>query len=57
MLAEIGKFTAEEKQHYYKSLENMDDYYNIINTATEEAEKRGITEKKVSEMFNVLSNE
>lgn len=42
MLAEIGKFTAEEKQHYYKSLENMDDYYNIINTATEEAEKRGL---------------
>lgn len=42
MLAEIGKFTAEEKQHYYKSLENMGDYYNIINTATEEAEKRGL---------------
>lgn len=42
MLAEIGKFTAEEKQHYYKSLENMCDYYNIINTATEEAEKRGL---------------
>lgn len=42
MLAEIGKFTAEEKQHYYKSLENMGDYYNIINTTTEEAEKRGL---------------
>ena len=42
MLAEIGKFTAEEKQHYYKSLENMGDYYNIISTAAEEAEKRGL---------------
>lgn len=42
MLAEIGKFTAEEKQHYYKFLENMGDYCNIINTATEEAEKRGL---------------
>ena len=39
---EIGKFTAEEKQHYYKSLENMGDYYNIISTAAEEAEKRGL---------------
>ena len=42
MLAEIGKFTADEKQHYYKSLENMGDYYNIISTAAEEAEKRGL---------------
>ena len=39
---EIGKFTADEKQHYYKSLENMGDYYNIISTAAEEAEKRGL---------------
>ena len=39
---EIGKFTADEKQHYYKSLENMGDYYNIISTAAEEAEKRGV---------------
>ena len=39
---EIGKFTADEKQHYYKSLENMGDYYNIISTAEEEAEKRGL---------------
>ena len=39
---EIGKFTADEKQNYYKSLENMGDYYNIISTAAEEAEKRGL---------------
>ena len=39
---EIAKFTADEKQHYYKSLENMGDYYNIISTAAEEAEKRGL---------------
>ena len=39
---EIGKFTADEKQHYYKSLENMGDYYNIISTAAEEAKKRGL---------------
>lgn len=42
LLAEIDKFTAEEKKQYLKSLENMGDYDNIINTAAEEAEKRGI---------------
>lgn len=41
LLAEIGKFTAEEYQQYQKSLTNMGDYDNIINTAVEEAEKRG----------------
>ncbi|MBE6251380.1 MAG: hypothetical protein E7111_06955 [Bacteroidales bacterium] len=41
MLAEIDNFTAEEKKQYYKSLEDMGDYLNIINTAAEIAEKRG----------------
>lgn len=41
MLAEIDNFTAEEYNHYQKSLENMGDYQNIINTAVEEAEIRG----------------
>ena len=41
LLAEIGNFTAEEYQHYQKSLTNMGDYDNIINTAVEDAEKRG----------------
>ena len=44
LLAEIDNFTAEEKEQYYKSLENMGDYYNIIDTAVEEATKRGIEE-------------
>lgn len=46
LLAEIDKFTAEEKEHYLKSLENMGDYDNIINTAVEEAEKRGIEKER-----------
>jgi hypothetical protein len=40
-LAEIHNFTAEEKIAYQKSLENMGDYDNILNTAIEEAEIRG----------------
>ena len=44
LLAEIDNFTAEEKEHYYKSLKNMGDYQNIINTAVEEATIRGLEE-------------
>lgn len=44
MLAKIDKFTAEEYEQYKKSLENMGDYQNIINTAVEEAEIRGRAE-------------
>ena len=39
LLAEIDNFTAEEYEQYKKSLENMGDYQNIINTAVEEATK------------------
>jgi predicted transposase/invertase (TIGR01784 family) len=34
--------TDEERKQYEESLKNMGDYNNIINTATEEAEKRGL---------------
>lgn len=44
LLAEIDNFTPEEYQQYRKSLENMGDYQNIINTAAEEAEKRGLAQ-------------
>ncbi len=44
LLAEIGNFTAEEYEQYQKSLDNMGDYDNIINTAVEEAENRGRAE-------------
>lgn len=40
-LAEIDNFTADEYEQYVKSLGNMGDYQNIINTAAEEAEIRG----------------
>ena len=42
LLAEIGNFTPDEMRQYYNSLENMGDYDNIIHTAQEEAEKRGL---------------
>ena len=41
LLAKIGNFTAEEYKHYITSLKHMSDYYNIIDTAVEAAEKRG----------------
>ena len=44
ILAEIGNFTPEEYKQYQKSLGSMSDYYNIIDTAAEEAEKRGRAE-------------
>ena len=44
ILAEIGKFTAEEYKQYIKSLDEMSDYYNVIDTAVEEADKRGRAE-------------
>ena len=42
ILAEIGNFTAEEYKQYEQSIRNMSDYYNTIDTAAEEAEKRGL---------------
>ena len=39
---EIGTFTPEQYSQYMKSLKDMSDYYNIIDTAAEEAEKRGL---------------
>ena len=42
ILSEIGTFTPEQYSHYMKSLKDMSDYYNIIDTAAEEAEKRGL---------------
>lgn len=44
MLAEINKFTTEEKEQYLKSLGNMGDYANIINSAAEEAHAIGKAE-------------
>ena len=42
LLAEIGNFTPGELEQYYKSLNNRGDYYNILHTAKEEAERIGL---------------
>lgn len=42
MLSKIGNFTTEEQKQYEDSMKDMSDYYNIIETAAEEAEKRGV---------------
>ena len=44
LLSELGKFTAEEYEQYIKSLDNMGDYDNIIQTAVEDAHARGLAE-------------
>ena len=41
LLAEIGNFNPDEMAQYLESLGNMSDYYNIIDSAAELAEKRG----------------
>lgn len=42
MLSKIGNFTTEEQKQYEDSMKDMSDYCNIIETAAEEAEKRGV---------------
>ena len=53
LLAEINNFTPEEREQYYKSLESMGDYYNIINTTAEEAEKRGLERGRKEEKIEL----
>lgn len=43
ILSKIGKFTPDELKQYEESMKDMSDYYNIIDTAAEEAEKRGLS--------------
>ena len=38
----IGKFTPDELKEYEKSLNNMSDYYNIIDSAVARAEKAAL---------------
>ena len=42
LLAKIGKFTPDELKEYEKSLNNMSDYYNIIDSAVARAEKAAL---------------
>ena len=48
ILSKIGNFTAEELKQYEDSMKDMSDYYNIIDTAAEEAEKRGLLNLKTT---------
>ena len=38
----IGNFTPDELKEYEKSLNNMSDYYNIIDSAVARAEKAAL---------------
>ena len=40
-MSEIGNFAPEEYEQYLSSMGEISDYYNTIDTAAEEAEKRG----------------
>ena len=41
LLAKINNFTSDEYKQYQKSLENMSEFDNVINSTTELAEMRG----------------
>ena len=56
ILAEIGKFSPEEYEQYQKSLKIMSDYYNIIDNAVEEAEKRGELSRALRMARAMLAN-
>ena len=59
LLAEINNFTSEELRQYQKSIENMGEFENIINSTEERARAEGRTEgsydKAVSIALNMLS--
>jgi predicted transposase/invertase (TIGR01784 family) len=55
ILAKIGNFTAKEYEQYLQSMKDMSDYYNIIDTAAEEAEKRGKMSEKVRTARKLLA--
>ena len=42
----IGKFTPDELKEYEKSLNNMSDYYNIIDCAVKEETEKARAEGK-----------
>ena len=44
LLAEINNFTSDELQQYQKSLENMGEFENIINSTEERAREAGRVE-------------
>ena len=47
LLAEINNFTSEEYRQYKKSLENMGDWDNIINSTAERSREEGRAEGRV----------
>ena len=54
-LAEIHNFTPEEKKQYYKSLDNMSDYYNILDAAIEAATEAARAEATAKAMAKGLA--
>ena len=55
LLAEINTFTPEELNQYKKSLENMGEFDNIINSTEERAREAGRVEGKAEVAKNMLS--
>jgi predicted transposase/invertase (TIGR01784 family) len=55
MLAKINNFTAQEYEQYKKSLENMSELDNIINSTAELAEMRGRAEGRAETIAQMLA--
>lgn len=53
LLAEINNFTTEEYKQYLKSLENMGEFENIVNSTAEIAEMRGREQGRAEEALKV----
>ena len=49
LLAKINNFTSDELKQYQKSLENMGEFENIINSTEERAREAGRVEGRVEE--------
>ena len=55
LLAKINNFTSDELKQYQKSLENMGEFENIINSTEERAREAGRAEGRAEIAANMLS--
>jgi predicted transposase/invertase (TIGR01784 family) len=53
LLAKINNFTSDELKQYQKSLENMGEFENIVNSTAEIAEMRGREQGRAEEALKV----
>ena len=55
LLAEINNFTSDEYRQYKKSLENMSDWDNIINSTAERSREEGRAEGRAEARAKIIA--